>query len=74
MIWGEEVAKRRASLEFTQAQLAHLCDVKQQTISKIEAGDMIPSDQLKVTIARSLLTNPADLFVWPDLGDLAVPA
>lgn len=68
--WGERVAQRRESLGFTQKQLAELCDVSQQTISKIEAGAMIPLDRLKVTLAHKLATTPDELFRWPALADL----
>ena len=63
--WGKAVAARRTALEFNQTQLAELCGITQQTISKIEAGGMIPHDRLKAVIADKLLTEPGDLFDWP---------
>lgn len=70
--WGKAVADRRNELGFTQTQLADLCDVKQQTISKIEAGDMIPHDRLKAVIADQLMIEPGELFVWPARADMQV--
>lgn len=68
--WGKAVAERRAVLGFSQTQLAGLCDVKQQTISKIEAGDMIPHDRLKAVIANALMIEPAELFTWPARSEM----
>lgn len=64
--WGAAIAERRQHLGLTQADLARLCRVTQQTISKIESGAIIPLDRLKLQIARSLATQPGALFVWPD--------
>lgn len=72
--WGKAVAERRASVDFSQTQLAELCGVTQQTISKIEAGAMIPHDRLKAVIANHLLIEPSDLFRWPtreEMGEIA---
>lgn len=63
--WGGKVVARREELGITQAQLAELCGVKQQTISKIERGEIVPLDSLKQTIAASLGTSPWLLFEWP---------
>lgn len=68
--WGAEVATRRRLVGFTQRQLAELCRVEQQTISKIESGQMIPLDRLKVEIARNLGTTPQALFNWPPMKEL----
>lgn len=64
--WGSSVAKRRRQLGLSQAGLAELCDVTQQAISKIEAGESIPHDRLKLVIANRMGINPAELFAWPD--------
>jgi DNA-binding XRE family transcriptional regulator len=49
----------------TQTQLAELCNVTQQTISKIERGEVVPLDGLKVLLAQALRTEPWVLFSWP---------
>lgn len=64
-LWGARVAARREELRLTQAELAELCEVTQQTISKIERGLIIPLDRLKVTLAGHLRTTPDELFKWP---------
>jgi len=68
--WGSAVAKRRALLSLSQAQLAEICGVTQQTISKIESGRMIPHDRLKVVLATRMGTEPSALFVWPQRSAL----
>lgn len=64
--WGGKVAARRADLGLTQTQFADVVGVTQQTISKIENGEMIPHDKLKVTIAQRTGTQVAELFAWPE--------
>lgn len=64
-VWGRRVAERRESLGLTQSQLAELCEVTQQTISKIERGEVVPLDALKVRLAAALVTKPWQLFPWP---------
>jgi transcriptional regulator with XRE-family HTH domain len=63
--WGHSVAARRESLRLSQAQLSELCEVTQQTISKIERGLMTPRDELKLRLAVCLRTTPGQLFPWP---------
>lgn len=64
--WGARVAARRADLGLTQTQFAEVVGTTQQTISKIEKGEMIPHDKLKVTIAQRTGTKVDELFAWPE--------
>ena len=64
--WGDKVKARRVSLGLTQTQFAKVVGVEQQTISKIELGEMIPHDKLKLRIAKRTGTKVAELFAWPD--------
>lgn len=64
--WGERVAQRRNDLGLSQAQLADLCGITQQTVSKIEKGVMIPHDKLKLRIAQRTGIRPELLFPWPE--------
>lgn len=68
--WGGAVKDRRKKLGLGQQQLADLADVKQQTISKIESGLMIPHDRLKLVLANRLGIDPGVLFAWPDRTEL----
>lgn len=63
--WGQRVAARREDLKITQVQLAQLCGITQQSISRIEAGVIVPRDSLKMTLAKNLGTTPTELFEWP---------
>lgn len=63
--WGAAVRKRREQRGLTQATLGKACDVSQQTIDRIERGETIPRDRLKVVIAARLGVAVADLFAWP---------
>ena len=67
-IWGDAVAERRKLLGLSQQTLADLCGTTQQTISKIELGEIIPRDRLKVTIANRLGVPLSALFAWPELA------
>jgi transcriptional regulator with XRE-family HTH domain len=64
--WGARVAERRRSRGLSQADLALGCGVTQQTISKIERGEMIPLDRLKLALSSALEVHPHDLFPWPE--------
>lgn len=68
--WGANVRDRREHLELTQVDLAVLCAITQQTVSKIESGGMIPLDRLKIVLAQKLCTTPAALFPWPAMEKL----
>lgn len=65
-IWGARVAQRRADLGLTQSQFADVVGVAQQTISKIELGEILPHDKLKVRIAQRTGSLVTVLFAWPD--------
>lgn len=69
-VWGASVAERRRTLSLSQTDLAALCCVTQQAISRIEKGLSIPSDNLKVVLCRNLGTDPTQLFPWPAMKDL----
>ena len=60
--WGHNVACGRKALGLTQARLAELCSVTQQTISAIESGTYAPRDGLKVRIAEQLHQDVRQLF------------
>ena len=58
-------ARRRAGL--SQDELARAAAVTQQTISKIEAGKVCPTDGVKVRLAIALGISPGALFPWPPM-------
>lgn len=55
----------RAAKDFSQAQLAKLCDVSRQTISSIEKGDYNPTIRLCIAICKALDKTLDDLF-WEE--------
>lgn len=61
-VWGSNVRRGRETLGLSQAQLAHECQVTQQTISGIERGDTSPRDSLKVRLAQALRQDVRQLF------------
>lgn len=71
--WGENVAKRRDDLRLNQRGLAELIGggVAVQTISKLERGEIVPRDYLKIAIALALQIEVDDLFPMPDRKRLA---
>lgn len=69
-VWGERIAAQRQVLGLSQAQLGELCGMTQQSISKLEAGDMVPRERRKVVIAARLGVPVGVLFAWPEI-DLA---
>lgn len=63
--WGARVAQARRSRRLSQLALARACDVSQQTVSKVEHGEICPHDRLKLRLAAALDVPPAALFPWP---------
>lgn len=71
-LWGDAVVARRKLFGLNQRQFAALVDgVTVQTISKVENGEIIPRDYLKVAIAAALRTDAATLFPLPTYTDVA---
>lgn len=66
--WGRRVAQARRGRRLSQLALARACDVSQQTISKVEHGEICPHDKLKLRLATALDLPPAALFPWPSPG------
>lgn len=63
--WGESVLKARHSRKMTQRALADRAGLTQQTVSKVEAGKLLPSERSKFRLAQALDTSVAVLFEWP---------
>lgn len=64
--WGDTVARLRAELGLSQVELAARAYTTQQTISRVETGQIIPSDALKVRIALGLQSTAGRVFAWPE--------
>lgn len=63
-IWGHKVRERRLALGFTQSELADLCALTQNAISKIELGQRSLRDSTKRRVARALGLSVDRLFPW----------
>lgn len=64
-LWGYLVRYARRYRGLNQVALARAAEVTQQTVSKVEKGEICPHDNLKVRIARALDVPTAMLFPWP---------
>ena len=64
-LWAGFIAHTRRRLDMSQTTLAEAAGVTQQTISKVETGDICPHDRLKVRLAAALDLPTAALFPWP---------
>ena len=63
--WAALVREARRRRRLSQTALAQAAEVTQQTISKVETGDICPHDRLKIRLAIALDLPPAELFPWP---------
>lgn len=64
-LWGALVFEARRHHRMSQCALAEAAGVTQQTISKVETGDICAHDRLKVRLAAGLQVPIAELFPWP---------
>lgn len=60
--WGARIRQRREALDRSQGWLADECGVLQTTVSRWEAGDIGPTIDKQVVIARVLGLEWAELF------------
>lgn len=63
--WGANVRTARRSLRMTQAELGQTIGVTQQTISKMENGEIDTSSEKKLALATLFQIGPHLLFPWP---------
>lgn len=60
------VKEFRAKFGLTQADLAHLVDVRRETIVYLERGKYVPSLRLAHDVAVALESSIDELFLWND--------
>jgi len=68
--WGSRVRARRIALGLGQAQVAELVGTTIQTISKLERGEIVARDYLKIALAVRLHAEVDELFPWPARSEL----
>lgn len=64
--WGMAIQRQRKFLQMTQEELAAAVSVKQSTVSKWEAGELAPTPDRQLAIARALHCDARVLFAFPD--------
>jgi len=64
-LWGSLVREARRRRRLSQCALAAAAGVTQQSISKVEVGDICPHDRLKIRLAVALDVPISALFPWP---------
>lgn len=64
--WGQLVLARRKTLHWTLATVAARADTTPQTVHKVERGEIVPRDDLRLALAMALMTEVGDLFPQPD--------
>ena len=60
--FGAEIRGLRKSKNFTQSQLAAMCDVDIRTIQRIEKGEFNPSLKVLINLAKSFEYTLSELF------------
>ena len=64
--WGLKIAELRSDQNISQVDLAAAAGTTQQTISRIERGEQVPSDGMRVRLARALDVYVTELFRYDD--------
>lgn len=64
-VWGGRVQSRRKAIKLSLEDVAELAHTSKQTISRIEHGDLVPRDYMRLAIAFALQCEPAELFPLP---------
>ena len=68
---GARVRKRRLQLGLTVRQVSAVIDVPVQTIYRVESGQLIIKDYLRLAIAHALATEVTELFEMPSCERVA---
>lgn len=63
--WGSNVRLRRLELGLTLDELAGMADTTPQTVFKVERGEIVARDNLRLALAFALGRESADLFPLP---------
>lgn len=68
---GARVAARRTDLSLTVRQVATVIDVPVQTIYRVESGDLVARDYLRLALGHALVCDSAELFAMPTRAEVA---
>lgn len=67
--WGIRVRAAREERGLTVSKLAHLADVDQGNLSRVERGVQGVSDEMRMRISKALGIEVADLFIYPPIEE-----
>lgn len=70
-VWGAAVRTRRKALGMPLHEVAERAGTTTQTVFKVEKGEILARDHLRIAIAFALATNVDDLFPLPALAQIA---
>lgn len=68
--YGERVRKARERLKVTQEELANYLGVSKSHMSKMESGNRIFTDSMKIRVAQALNIKVGTLFPIRQLQDI----
>lgn len=63
--WGSNLRNRRLELKLTLDQVAGLADTTPQTVFKVERGEIVARDNLRLALAFAVGREVGDLFPLP---------
>lgn len=63
--WGSNVRARRTEMGLTLDQLATLADTTPQTVFKVERGEIVARENVRLALAFALMREVGDLFPMP---------
>lgn len=63
--WGSNLRHRRLELKLTLDQVAALADTTPQTVFKVERGEIVARDNLRLALAFAVGREVGDLFPLP---------
>lgn len=68
---GKRVRQRRKALRLSLDSVGELAGASRQTVSRVELGQVMPGDALKLSIAGALGCDASELWPWPTRERLA---
>jgi transcriptional regulator with XRE-family HTH domain len=63
--WGVRIRAHRQARGLSLMQLGAACDLDKAHLSRIELGQLVPSTEIRVRIAKALEVDPNELFSYP---------
>lgn len=63
--WGSNVRLRRKELGLTLEQVAFMADTTPQTVFKVERGEIVARENVRLAVAFALGKEAGDLFPMP---------